>query len=92
VDLTAAEQDEILTRLERDELPGFRQGQGRAFFEMLRTHTMEGVFSDPMYGGNRDFAGWKAVGYPGPFYFITEEQQQQTNAPLSMPYQSVADL
>ncbi len=36
------------------------------FFEMLRVHTMLGFLSDPSYGGNRDYAGWKWVGYPGP--------------------------
>jgi gluconate 2-dehydrogenase gamma chain len=35
------------------------------FFEALLTLTMEGMFSDPIYGGNRDKAGWKLLGYPG---------------------------
>ena len=26
---------------------------------------MEGMFADPLYGGNRDFAGWRLVGFPG---------------------------
>ena len=26
---------------------------------------MEGMFADPIYGGNKDFAGWKLVGFPG---------------------------
>ncbi|HEU5086677.1 MAG TPA: gluconate 2-dehydrogenase subunit 3 family protein, partial [Roseiflexaceae bacterium] len=30
-----------------------------------RRHTMEGMFSDPAYGGNRDYVGWKLIGYPG---------------------------
>ena len=28
-------------------------------------HTMEGMFADPIYGGNKDFAGWRLVGFPG---------------------------
>jgi gluconate 2-dehydrogenase gamma chain len=35
------------------------------FFEALITIVMEGFFADPYYGGNRDMAGWKMVGYPG---------------------------
>jgi gluconate 2-dehydrogenase gamma chain len=31
----------------------------------VRTHTMEGLFADPVYGGNKDFAGWVLVGFPG---------------------------
>lgn len=61
------------------------------FIEIARQHTMEGLFSDPVHGGNRDFAGWRAVGYPGPFYVIDEEQQQSFE-PLDLPLQSVADL
>ena len=38
---------------------------GKQFFEALLTITMEGFFADPIYGGNRDKAGWRMVGYPG---------------------------
>jgi gluconate 2-dehydrogenase subunit 3-like protein len=38
---------------------------GEAFFELLRTHVLEGVFGEPSYGGNRDMIGWKLVGFPG---------------------------
>jgi gluconate 2-dehydrogenase gamma chain len=75
-------------------LPGRRLelGLGPASgFEMLRTHVMEGVFSDPIYGGNRDFAGWRAVNYPGAHYVYSAEEQQVFE-PLTKPYQSVADL
>ena len=36
------------------------------FFALLRTHTIEGMFCDPMHGGNANFVGWKLVGFPGP--------------------------
>ncbi len=36
------------------------------FFELLRTHTLEGMFCDPMHGGNADLTGWNLIGYPGP--------------------------
>jgi gluconate 2-dehydrogenase gamma chain len=26
---------------------------------------MEGMFADPIYGGNKDKAGWKMIGFPG---------------------------
>lgn len=35
------------------------------FFALLLGLTYEGFFADPLYGGNRDKAGWKMVGYPG---------------------------
>ena len=36
------------------------------FFALLRAHTIEGMFCDPMHGGNEHLAGWKMVGFPGP--------------------------
>jgi gluconate 2-dehydrogenase gamma chain len=36
------------------------------FFSLLRTHTIEGMFCDPMHGGNADLIGWQLVGFPGP--------------------------
>jgi gluconate 2-dehydrogenase gamma chain len=36
------------------------------FFRLLRQHTIEGMFSDPMHGGNADMIGWQLIGFPGP--------------------------
>jgi gluconate 2-dehydrogenase gamma chain len=36
------------------------------FFQMLRTHTIEGMFCDPLHGGNVGMVGWQMIGYPGP--------------------------
>jgi len=36
------------------------------FFQILRAHTIEGMFSDPMHGGNAGMIGWQLIGYPGP--------------------------
>ena len=38
---------------------------GRAFFVMLHENVMEGLFGDPVYGGNKDKVGWKMIGFPG---------------------------
>ena len=35
------------------------------FFDVMRSYTMEGMFADPIYGGNRDMVGWKLIGFPG---------------------------
>lgn len=53
--LTPAGQDDKLRSIERT-----------TFFQMLRTHTLEGMFSDPMHGGNKDMIGWQLIGFPGP--------------------------
>ena len=43
----------------------FDNFEAREFFEALLQIVMEGFFADPFYGGNRDMAGWKMIGYPG---------------------------
>lgn len=72
-------------------LEGLRVESLLDFMNVVRIHTMEGLFSDPVHGGNRDFAGWRAVGYPGP-YVVYGEEEQQSFEPLNQPLQSVADL
>jgi gluconate 2-dehydrogenase gamma chain len=37
------------------------------FFSMLWESTLEGFFSDPVYGGNRDMAAWRMIGFPGAY-------------------------
>jgi gluconate 2-dehydrogenase gamma chain len=53
-------------------LQAFEQGAAefaglpsKEFFEALLAITMEGFFADPCYGGNRDLAAWRMIGYPG---------------------------
>jgi gluconate 2-dehydrogenase gamma chain len=38
---------------------------GRDFFTMFYENVMEGLFADPIYGGNKEKAGWKMIGFPG---------------------------
>jgi gluconate 2-dehydrogenase gamma chain len=37
------------------------------FFDMLLKMTVEGFFSDPVYGGNRDMVAWRMIGFPGAY-------------------------
>ncbi|MEU8175311.1 gluconate 2-dehydrogenase subunit 3 family protein [Microbispora hainanensis] len=39
---------------------------GLDFFDALVTHTRQGFYGDPVYGGNHDRAGWTVIGFPGP--------------------------
>jgi len=65
IDLSADQQDQVLTDMEAGEPSGFEGPSAQAFFTQLRNQTIEGMFSDPMYGGNRDMVGWALIGYPG---------------------------
>jgi gluconate 2-dehydrogenase gamma chain len=43
-----------------------KQIEGTLFFALLRQNTVEGMFCDPMHGGNIDMVGWQLIGFPGP--------------------------
>ena len=65
VTLGAARQDDVLKALDSGKATEFGWPRAQAFFNTLRTHTIEGMFADPIYGGNKDFAGWQLIGFPG---------------------------
>jgi gluconate 2-dehydrogenase gamma chain len=53
--LSPTEQDAKLTQIE-----------GSRFFTLLHRNTIEGMFCDPLHGGNVDMVGWQLIGFPGP--------------------------
>ncbi|QQK75544.1 gluconate 2-dehydrogenase subunit 3 family protein [Salicibibacter cibarius] len=63
-DLEPEVQDEILEAFEDGEvdMTGVASDE---FFAMLRTATIEGAYSDPVYGGNYNMDGWRQIQYPG---------------------------
>ena len=67
-ELAAAEQDATLKQLESGAFELEGPIASKAFFAMLLQNVLEGYFSDPMYGGNKDGAAWKMIGFPGAHY------------------------
>lgn len=64
-DLSPEQQDDILRLFESGEAT-MNGVSAKTFFNILLTTTIEGAYADPVYGGNRDMAGWKMKEYPGP--------------------------
>ncbi|MBY7144689.1 gluconate 2-dehydrogenase subunit 3 family protein [Virgibacillus sp. NKC19-3] len=64
-DLDGEAQDDILVSFESGDV-GVTGMRSETFFELLRQTTIEGVYSDPAYGGNKDMQGWEMMEYPGP--------------------------
>lgn len=65
VELGTDEQDAIIEDMIEGRETHFEQFSGASFFHVLRRHVSEGMFSDPVYGGNWKMAGWILVGFPG---------------------------
>jgi len=80
VKLDAGKQDAVITALEQGKAPEFTWPSAPAFFNTVRTHTMEGMFADPVYGGNKDFAGWILVGFPGAQPLFSSADMQSKDA------------
>ena len=74
-DLSPDDQDAVLREMENNTATGFSP-DASAFFNLLRTHTIEGTFSDPYYGGNANFVGWNLIGYPGLRMGVSAEDQR----------------
>jgi gluconate 2-dehydrogenase gamma chain len=63
--------------------------QASIFFRLLRQHTIEGMFSDPLHGGNAGLSGWQLIGYPGPLMSYRDEigkdySQPRSRKPISL--------
>jgi gluconate 2-dehydrogenase gamma chain len=80
VRLSPADQDAVLTDMERNTAHGFTPNSA-AFFDLLRNHTIQGTFCDPYYGGNANFVGWDLIGYPGVRTVVPADQQRIGIAP-----------
>lgn len=79
--LDGARQDERLEAIEKTH-----------FFQMLRQHTIEGMFCDPMHGGNADLIGWQLLGYPGPQMSYRAEMGQYNGVAYRPKPQSLAQI
>lgn len=56
------------------------EGSSASFFNLVKGHTWQGVFGDPQYGGNVNFAGWDLLRYPGVRMRVTDEDQKRLEA------------
>ncbi len=90
-DLQPAQQDQIITDMASDTAKDFFEDPSDTeFFRILQQHTIQAMFSDPAYGGNKDMVGWKQIGYPGAQRAFTPEDMN-TEGPVRPP-QSLAML
>ncbi|MEI4768697.1 gluconate 2-dehydrogenase subunit 3 family protein [Psychrobacillus sp. FJAT-51614] len=84
--LEGEQMDEILTAFQNDEIP--MAGTTSAFFfRLLRSATLEGAYSDPMYGGNNNMDAWRMKEFPGhqmAYINLIEDEKFQKIEPMSL--------
>jgi gluconate 2-dehydrogenase gamma chain len=79
LELSATDRDSVLIDVETGAATGANagfQGSSAQFFTLVRTHTWQGTFGDPFYGGNANFVGWDLLGYPGVRTYVSPEEQR----------------
>ena len=82
-ELPARDQDSVLIDVQTGSATGAGtgfEGSSAAFFNMVKDHTWQGMFGDPQYGGNANFAGWDLIRYPGLRLRVTDEEQRMLEA------------
>lgn len=81
---SADAQDDAL----RDIEAGLEKDVPIGFFKTLLSHTRQGMFGDPIHGGNREFMGWDMIGYPG-IKLVWSAEDQSINADVEPEHISV---
>ena len=89
--LAAPEREAALTAMEAGKAEFAGPGSAM-FFDALLQIAMEGFFADPIYGGNRDKAAWRMVGYPGLPATYRDEIKTYFGKTYDKPPRSIADF
>ena len=86
-DLSDDQKDEVIRGLEDGSLK-LDGTDGKKFFELILKDTQYGFLADPIYGGNRDMAAWKMIGFPGAHYdyrdWIDRHNERVTLPPVGI--------
>ena len=88
--LSEAERRTAFTEIESGKA-AFPDFDSREFFDALLQIVMEGFFADPYYGGNRDMAGWKMIGYPGLPGDYQHAMEHQRGKRITLKPRSIGD-
>ncbi len=89
--LTSDQQNKVLQDMEQGRVT-FDTVSAQEFFNLLLAAAMQGFFADPMYGGNRDKAAWKMIGFPGVIAIYSEHIKTYRNKKYDVEPKSILDL
>jgi len=90
--LTEQQREEVLVGLSTAKITFDGGLPVRPFWTTLYQTVIEGMFSDPIYGGNRDKAGWKLIGFPGAIAVHRENVEKYRGKPFPNTPTSIADM
>jgi gluconate 2-dehydrogenase gamma chain len=64
----------------------------RLFWATLYQTVIEGMYSDPIYGGNRNKAGWAIIGFPGVIAVHRDHVEQYRGKPFPNKPLGISDM
>ena len=86
------QREDVLVALSSGKLSFDNGLPARVFWTTLYQTVMEGMFSDPIYGGNRNKAGWKLIGFPGAIAVHRDNVEKYRGKPFPNDPVSIADM
>ena len=90
--ITESQREEFLLGLRAGKVAFENGPPARVFFATLYQNVMEGMFADPIYGGNRDKAGWKMIGFPGVIAVHYQNVEKYRDKKYSVDPVSISDM
>ena len=90
--LDEKQREEVLVALSSGKLAFDNGLPPRVFWSTVYQTVMEGMFSDPIYGGNRDKAGWRMIGFPGAIAVHRENIAKYRDKKFPAEPISIADM
>ena len=90
--LDEPQREEVLVGLSTGKVTFDSGLPARVFWTTMYQTVMEGMFSDPIYGGNRDKAGWRLIGFPGAIAVHRENVEKYRDKKFPSDPVSIADM
>src|SRR5215831_17273393 len=90
--IEAAQREEVLVGLSTAKIKFDSGLPVRVFWGALYQTVIEGMFSDPIYGGNRNKAGWAIIGFPGVIAVHREHVEKYRGKPFPNKPVSISDM
>jgi gluconate 2-dehydrogenase gamma chain len=87
-----AQRQEVLIGLSTGKITFENGPPVRVFWTTLYQTVIEGMYSDPIYGGNRNKAGWAIIGFPGIIAVHRDHVAQYRGKPFPSKPVGIADM
>jgi gluconate 2-dehydrogenase gamma chain len=90
--IEAAQRQEVLIGLSTGKIAFDNGLPVRVFWNTLYQTVIEGMYSDPIYGGNRNKAGWAIIGFPGVIAVHRDHVEQYRGKPFPNKPLGISDM